>query len=94
MITNMVGPFRWNHEPTEYAKIPIPTANKRAIRGLPEKPRGFGSLVSNMLFLPWSAVSSEKFLSVAHWKSQSISTLAVKSWFGIAGCLAVGEDVR
>jgi hypothetical protein len=61
MITNMVGLFRWNHEPTEYAKIPIPTANKSAIRGLPEKPRGFGSLVSNIPFLPWSAVRSEKF---------------------------------
>jgi hypothetical protein len=62
MVTNVVGQFRWNHEPTEYAKIPIPTANKRAIRGLPEKPRGFGSLVSsNMPFLPWSAIRYEKF---------------------------------
>jgi hypothetical protein len=70
MITNKAGSFSWNHEPTEYAKIPIPTANKRAIRGLPEKPCGFGILVSNMLFLPWSAVRSEKFYQVAHWKTQ------------------------
>ena len=63
IITNVVGPFRWNHEPTEYAKIPIPFANRRAISGLPEKPRGFGSLVSNMRFLAWSAVKSENFIA-------------------------------
>ena len=55
----MVGPFRENHAPTAAAKIPIPTANRRAISGLPKKPRGFGSLVSNMGFLPWWAVRPE-----------------------------------
>lgn len=69
MITDKVRPFRCNHEPTEFAKIPIPTANKRAIRGLPEKPRGFGSVVSNMVF-SLGAQLGRKILTVAHRNSQ------------------------